>query len=516
MTQSIRCPLLRLVPLRVVLLLQPMLMHCPFLQSGKLLTAHGLALLVLSPPVDLPTTLEWSTVRFAAKCHMNQEPMLVSGVLVQLGQTAVYQYTAKDIPAIASVDVACARLAVYKDLWDGSWEDFASKPVKSLLTVLAGLNTCHNGPDCTCSSWHPHGASHDALLDVFRRQFFTDSGRPTKWDKASHFSVFVRYVKSLETQVLCASGQHGVFVEPRSEDALRPHDDFQVVWLPHMDFPAVAHMAKCEVDTLGVARSGQRFGLRVHLNHFQRVFTRVKPDAVYLAPGSRMTFQCGPWSFGSDRKSIARILKTSGWDCRPLQPLHHVPGGLLWAIQAVTEPPTNVLSMQHGQVVITRSVAKPAPPEVDHQVVGTAKTLELCRPTEASADPWLLQDPWSKAVSSTPVQPALPPAPHVLQEIENRIEQTLLAKLPTADRMEVDDQDQRLQVLEQQVQQLATRQTSLETTVQDNHLQNSAQVQSLQQQMKVQLDMQSQQMQSMLSDQMTRLEAILSKKPRTE
>ena len=63
----------------------------PFLQSGQLLTNHGLALLILNAPGDLQTQLTWSTIRFAARCSVNQEPMLVSGVLVQLGRSAVYQ-----------------------------------------------------------------------------------------------------------------------------------------------------------------------------------------------------------------------------------------------------------------------------------------------------------------------------------------------------------------------------------------------------------------------------------------
>ena len=157
------------------------------------------------------------------------------------------------------------------------------------------------------------------------------------------------------------------------------------------------------------------------------------------------------------------------------------------------------------------------PKDNETLVVGHAKTVELCRPSDTNMpDPWMTHDPWSKAVTQATVPQVLQPAPHVLHEIEQRLEKSLLEKLPTAERMEVDDQDQRLQVLEQQVQQLTSRQTSLEHAVQDNHQQHTAQVQSLQQQMKVQLDMQSQQMQTMLTDQMTRLEAILAKKPRTE
>ena len=490
----------------------------PFLTSGKKLTSRGLALLVLQPPSDFRTNLEWSTIRFAARCSMNHEPLLVSGVLVQLGQIPVYQYTAKDIPAIMSVEVACARVSVYKDQWDGGWEDFSAKPVKHILGVLSCLQTCRNEAGCTCGLWHPPADQpHDALLDVFRRQFYNDAGRSVKWDKATHFAVFIRYAKCLESKILSVSGLHGLFTEPKTEDALQPHADYQVIWMPQMDFQAVLHHAKCEVACLGVARSGRRFGLRVHVQHFQRVFTSLKPDAVYLAPGSRLDFQCGPWPFGCDRKSIAKTLKAGGWKCRPLQPLNHVPGGLMWAVQAVTEPPQNVLSLQHGQVVITSTAAKTVPFDEAAQVVGHAKTVDMCRPADAHAvDPWLTNDPWSKAVAQTPVQHFAPQPPNVLHELEQRVEQSIMAKLPVAEKMEIDDQDQRLQALEQQVQQLASRQTGLEHLVQENHAQNTAQVQTLQQQMKVQLDYQSQQMQTMLSDQMTRLEAILSKKPRTE
>ena len=490
----------------------------PFLQAGKLLTHNGLALLILNPPPDVQTSLILATIRFAARCSMNQEPMIVTGLLVQLGRSCVYQYTAKDTPAVVATEVACARVTVYQDQWEHDREDFTSRPVKHVLSVLQCLQTCRNGPECSCPGWHPTAdQSSEAVLDVFRRQYFNDSGRPVKWDRATHFAVFVRYVKSLESRVLSASGQHGVYVEPKSEDALRPHGDFQVVWLPQMDYNAVAHKAKCEVDCLGLARTGQRYGLRVHTKDFQRMFTNVKPDAVYLAPGARMVYHCGPWPFGSDRKGIARILKASQWECRPLQPVQHVPGGLMWSVQAVVEPPVRVLSLQHGQVVITCPDTKSPVSEAGNKVVGQAATVNLCRPSEATnADPWLTSDPWSKAVSSVPTLPAGPPAQPVLQELEQRIEQSILAKLPPTDKMEIDDQDHRLQLLEAQVQQLSARQVSLESTVQDNHQQNAAQVQSLQQQMKVQMDLQTHQMQSMLTDQMARIETILAKKPRTE
>ena len=190
----------------------------------------------------------------------------------------------------------------------------------------------------------------------------------------------------------------------------------------------------------------------------------------------------------------------------------------MWSVQALVDPPCNVLPMQHGQVVITCQDDQPSQTTGQQDIVGQAKTVQMCRNAEpTNADPWLIQDPWSKAVSSMPPQQSAPPATNVLHEMEQRLEQTVLAKIQaTPEPMEVDCQEQRMQALEMQVQQLSNRQGQLEATVNDHHVQNTVQVQSLQQQMLAQFDVQSKQMSHMLSDQMSRIETIRSKKPRTE
>lgn len=82
--------------------------------------------------------------------------------------------------------------------------------------------------------------------------------------------------------------------------------------------------------------------------------------------------------------------------------------------------------------------------------------------------------------------------------------------------MEDDGQEQRLQALELQVQQMANRQTSLETAVQDHQVQSAAQIQQLQSQMMNQMESQSRQMQHLFESQTNKLEAILAKKGRYE
>jgi TolA-binding protein len=109
-------------------------------------------------------------------------------------------------------------------------------------------------------------------------------------------------------------------------------------------------------------------------------------------------------------------------------------------------------------------------------------------------------------------------APNVatqIQEMEDRLEKSLLARMP-CEKMETDEADTKVQQLEMQIQQLATRQQSLEGIVHEHHNQHTAQVQTLQTQMLSQLEVQRSQMKGMFDEQMSRLEAILAKKGRHE
>ena len=482
----------------------------PFLQSGRQLTSKALALLVLNRPDDLTTCLPWSSIRFAAKCAVNQQPVLLSGFLVQLGGQTVGPFFRSDGHAVSDVPVACARLSVFADQLPQDWETFSAHPFKHLLTMLPPLQACRQ-EECQCEKWHADQMTqvHDVLLDVFKRQYFTEAGRPTKPQSANHFSVHIRYLKTQELALLRLSGVHGVYVEPRLPDSTSPSDEYQVVWLPQATFAAAQHQAQCEPLCIGLARSGRRFGLRVLAKQFQQLFQKLKPDGQLLSPGTRQLWHCGPWPYGSDRKSLGKVFGEWNWQARPLQP---ITGGVMWLIQSVVPPPQVVYNMAHGQVVISKCDSMRDGMMTAGPVVGPQSTVDLCAAT-SSTDPWLVRDPWQQAIQQMPKQPAPDVSSH-LQEMEERMTQSILDKLPQ-DRMETDETENRLQMLEHQMHQLATRHQTLETTVTENHRQNSAQVQTLQAQMMSQMEVQSNQMARMFEDQMTtKLETILSKKGR--
>ena len=226
----------------------------------------------------------------------------------------------------------------------------------------------------------------EALLDVFKRQFFTDAGRPTKPQNASHFSVQVRYLKCQEHALLKLSGQHGLYVEPRTPDASVPSEEYQVVWLPQASFSAAQHQSQCEPMSVGLARSGNRYGIRIPSAHFQQVFQKLKPEGLFLAPGTRQSWLCGPWPYGSDRKSIAKVFQGWPWQARPIQPAKAITGGVLWLVQSVVDPPQTVYNLPHGQVMISKCDSAKEGTTESGSVVGPQSTVEAlcyfqhCRP----------------------------------------------------------------------------------------------------------------------------------------
>ena len=501
-------------PLAVGVALVTMQDALPFLRAGQLLTSKSLALLVINGPDELPTKLSWSSIRFAACCSVNQQPVLLQGHLVQLGSQLIVPVFTKEGPGVPDVPVTCARVTVFADQWPHDWNSLSDHPFKQALQVLMPLQTCRTEA-CQCGKWHPDSMdeSQDVLLDVFRRQYFTEAGRPTKHAQANHFSVQIRYLKCQELALLRLSGQNGVFIEPRVQDASAPSDEFQVVWLPQVSFASAQHQLQCEPMGLGLARSGRRFGIRVAAKDFQALFQKLKPEGQFLSPGTRQTWHCGPFPFGSDRKSIGRVFAEWKWQARPLQPARPIANGVMWLVQSVTDPPQTVFNMQHGQVMISKCDSVRAGMADNGTVIGPQSTIELCA-SSSTVDPWTIQDPWQQALNQVPVQQPAPVQSHI-QELEDRLERSILEKLPV-ERMETDDTEDRLQLMERQLHQLAQQHQTLESTVHEHHRQNSAQVQTLQAQMLSQMEVQRSQMANMFDDQMSKLEMILAKKGRFE
>lgn len=458
------------------------------------------------------------------RCQANGEPLLAPACLVQIGHLVVTSKPAGDISEAIHEPAACLKVAIYKDSVD-DWDLVVRAPVKYLLAHLAPLQTCRSSdsePPCNCAKWHPSKEScvEDPVLDVWRRQWVSSTFQPCAAERADIFLVNLRCLESQLEATLGLSGRNGLFLEPRSLDAKEPHRDFQVLWFPKTDAAELHRRQQCHAGVLGLARIGSRFGLRVRLQDVPGLAQTLKPGSVFLASGSRITYELGPLPFGCDRLTVSKLCGQWGWKARPLNPSRAVDGvlGNMWRVQACSPPPSNVTQYQGSEVVITKiSEDDQGSTAIPTQVIGNTATVQLCtKDKPAPVDPWLKHDPWAP-VSQPPLHNPQADTQASLKEVESRITAKIMEKVQ-AETMEVDSHatEARFAALEQQVQSLTAHQKQMEIAIEETSHRSEGQLSALQAQVTAQLDSQGQHIQGMFQAQLQQIEALLNKRPRTE
>lgn len=507
----------------------------PFLRSGKTVSAHCLAVFLLN--VDegsFSTALCWAQTRVALRCKANGEPMLLTGYLVQLGQKHVVQARTKHVVEVQSVEAACMKVAIYRDGITCSWDEVVAAPIRYILMCLESLASCNKpATECDCKRWHAQIDSgiRDPIFDLWRRQWLSLSMKNASASQAEVFMVNLRYAKAAEQSVLPRSGLGGVFLEPRSLDAREPDPHFQVLWMAKYSVQDLLHIKQCNPGVLGLARLGTRFGLRILASDMHTLGKTLKPEAILLGGGPRMDFELGPVPFGLDRSGVAKLCSEWGWVAKPINPIKSISGlGAVWHIQSCAEPPSTVVSLKGGvDVVITKMASKTVQVANHESAVASAETIGLCKLQHVEApapDPWLLKDPWGFSAAKA-AQPKLGKSDleATIQQVEQRVERAVLAKLPAKATSGETDQEMssptgetkaRLSVLEAQVAQLASGHQHLETQIEEAGRKADAQMSQLQHQMTAQLDGQSSRIEDLFRGQMSQIESLLSKKARFE
>ena len=499
----------------------------PYLRASRVIAQGPLAFLILQSPIgSVGTTLRVEHITVPARCLVNQEPLLLEVMLVQLGAVHVSKSQVESPVAIDTVQVSTVKLTVFRDECLESWEIFSGAPLKYIIKTIPLLRICR-GENCGCPCWHNFEKinTSDAIIDVWRRQFLRAGYKPEPVSSAVIFSVCIRIPQCLLLRILGCSGEGGVYAEPRSMDSREVSRDFEVIWVPRSDKAAVSHIRQTNPATLGLARLGERFGVRVITSQAAELHRLLRPDAVYLATGVRQQYIVGPIPFGTDRKALSRALSLLPWSVKPLQPVSALDGqrGVMWSVVAVDEPPTNIINMSHGEVLITKQKDNPSPKDPVKQPVGTPSTLSLCgTDSKRGPDPWTKLDPWGGYAgfkSSDNHGAGLATAAESIHQLEHKIEQAVLSKIPQTFSMDQDDMPDKLQDLESKVQSLLTRQQQLEGIVQEQSVQTTAQFGQMQaqlnahgQQISGHMESQQQQIQMMFESQMSQIRSLLTKR----
>jgi len=498
----------------------------PYLKSGKSVSSEPLALAVFAPAgTNIETALPHARMMIPCVCIANQEPILTEAVIVQIGQGFVEKKAAPSAILLDQLEVVSIKVLVYKDEYPHNWDDFVAAPIKQLVKIFPVLRRC---PDesCDCDAWHnvEKLPLKDPLMDVCRRQFLRIGFKPTQPPKAEMFSVCFRVPKAIMKTLLAQSGTAGAYTEPRSPDGKEVLADFVVIWASKMSQSEIAHVLQLNPVAIGLARLGDRRGLRVATEHAQVIHQVLRPEALYLPSGPKSQYVAGPFPWGADRSAIAKAMRQAGWEVRALQPTQPVAGqGSMWLLQSVETPPQLIFHMQHGEVVVSSHKQGDGPKVSQVPMVGSVNTLNLCTAGHAEGgadvDPWIASDPWGSYKSKTGGSQTSPS--ESLQQLEQRIQSAVLAKMPVA--MEQDDVPERLLTLESQFQVLLQKNQSLEGQFVDFSTQNTKQFAVVQQQIQQQsqsfhgqMETHTQSVQAMFETQMQQIRNLLSKRPRDD
>ena len=500
----------------------------PYLRAGNVVSKSPLALVVLNGDhTVLATSLRSSPVTIPCRCLVNQEPLLVEATVFQIGHGLIERAVATPQVSVMSFDVSTIKFTVYRDEVGDAWETLCQSPIKFLVGAIPLLRLC-TAKQCSCPAWRnaTQIPATSPILDVWRRQYLRHGFHQEPAKTADMYTACLRVPAELLVPLLSLSGESGIYSEPRSEDAREVDPAFAIIWMQKLPRHELQRLRQINPAVTGLARVGDRFGLRVPIADAANVHKSVKPDAPFLPGGPKQQYLMGPMPFGTDRAGVAKACRDMQWEVRPLQPISSMAGrGSMWVVQSIDTPPTSLVSMTHGEVVITRH--KDQVKSTSHskpQMVGNPDTIALCGTSGDSkkvggavGDPWLQNDPWGSWKGVANASAAID-ANESLRQLETRIQAKVMASLPQPEpqAMEQDDLPDRMNALEAQVQTLMHKHSSLEFQVQDNAAKHTAQLTQMQNHLFHQVETNQKSVQEMFDAQLCQIRSLLAKRPRDE
>ena len=534
-------------PMAIGVVLATLDQALPFISQNRQVSMGGLAIVVLNvneAPPGLPLIAE--PIRFPAVCAANAEPVLVQGLLFQLGQIPIRRAAKSDPVAMECIQTFAAKLVIFRD-GVHDWDMVIKQPVRYIQQQFPCLIPCRDD-DCakSCGKWHSGGDIHidDPIMALWNRQWLKGNFVSCSPDDATMFVVSIRVPVELEPGLIAKSGSGSVVVEPRELDGRQVSRAYHVVWLPNQSLAQAQVLKQTTEGALGLARIGDKWGLRCRAEQAAKLHKVIKPSTEYLPSGAKMHFLIGPVPYGTVKQSIVQACKAIEWEVRPLfaTPAPRTVEGIMYKVQAVVAPPKQVIPLQDGEAVITRCDHSNARVTTHVPVVGSLASVQLVhQPAKMTQDMLQVNDPWAAWNSQSKSSDAGSSSTRV--SVEQQVVEAVLARLPR----EVIDVDQnmegmdRVAVLEAQVAAINEKQAEMHQNFLDHANTQAAQVSQLQNQFQaqhsqletavaeqgrqlqglggqfqLQMEKQQNQIDGMFQSQMQRLEDLLSKRSRHE
>ena len=96
-------------------------------------------------PADLQGLLPSGEDRFAAEYKATSEPILLTSTLIQMGDLAISKKSLTGAVRVDTVPTCTLKLHLYRDEWQGDWQEFQQRLVAILQTHFLALATCKFG-----------------------------------------------------------------------------------------------------------------------------------------------------------------------------------------------------------------------------------------------------------------------------------------------------------------------------------------------------------------------------------
>ena len=392
------------------------------------------------------TEIQWTALYVPT-----QDPVIIRGHLLCLSDIKIRRTEPDDATELPKLETSVLKVQIFAEEYDQDWDSLVRGPVKQLIILVLPLQLC-NDEDCAgqCSKFHAavDESVRSVLCDVWHWRWHAENGKPAKAGNAYSFSVYLRVPTSGVEAILRQSGIHGIYFEPRPTDPSQPHPLFTVVWLPKGATLSDAVRHRRTIDhILGLARLGNKFGLRICRKHETDVLKLIYPNRTLLTSPITTIYDMGPLPHGMGKEEIESMLLTWCWAARPLKPSRSSPDGRFWEIGTSVPPPAPVLHSDCGDVAVSlKREHKPvqskekvfqAPPKTFAHLKANK---EPSTKAAASTDPWQQgSDPWMnyvplKAKTAVTAGPAVQPR---IDEVETRllakIEEQIKSQAPPGD-----------------------------------------------------------------------------------
>lgn len=428
----------------------------PFLREAKSISLDALAILTTSrvAPADqglLPVV----NLRFPAIYIPTQEPILIEGSLINLGDLTVVRRQVEDVIPTAAIPTAVLKLSQYKDEWEDDWTAVVRSPLKTILQKHPLFTLC-NGNRCggNCPRYHPPVDTEidSVILDVWARSWLSIRGKRVQADQAEVFQVLLRIPEALVRPLQRLSGTSGLYIEPRLADSKGSDSSVTVVWLTNGGLAEAQHRLKMADRGLAIARFANRYGIRVPCKDAEALHVDIHPEVPFHNFEVCKTFELRPLPHGTQKLGVLAMLKAWNWKARPLQPCKADSNGMGWLVGAAEDPPKMLMTTNAGDVVISLHrthgegetsssltssaktqgyLRKQQRTEKGHEPA-SASTTPLGPPglsgTSSTADPWQNYDPWSQGRPSRPM-PAQEDEPMQAKAMMDSMEERLTAQL---------------------------------------------------------------------------------------